>query len=70
MRSNELRAHMARHGDTNQTLAEYLGISNATCSEKINGKRDFSQTEIKHIKIRYQLTSEELDYIFFALEVS
>lgn len=67
---NELRAQMARHEDTNQSLASALDIAISTISEKINGKRDFTQKEIDFFKRRYNLTPEEIDVIFFASEVA
>ena len=69
MNKNELRAQMARYGDTGQTLAEALGMAINTLSEKMNGKRDFTQSEIRAIKQRYNLSPEEIDLIFFNLEV-
>ena len=70
MNKNELRAQMARHGDTGQTLAEALGISMQAFSEKINAKTSFKQTEIQCIINRYNLNAEDTQRIFFAIEVS
>ena len=67
MDKKELRAQMARHGDTNQSLADYLGISSAAFSKKINAVHDFRQSEIHKIIERYDLTAEEMEKIFFAL---
>jgi predicted transcriptional regulator len=69
MNKKELRAEMARHGDTNESLADYLGISAAAFSKKINAERDFRQTEIARIILRYSLTAEDVGRIFFAPEV-
>lgn len=69
MNKNELRAQMARHGDTGQTLAEALNIAVTSMSEKLNGKRDFTQSEISAIKRRYSLSPDEVDAIFFDFEV-
>lgn len=70
MNTNELKAQMARHGHTNHDLASIIGTSDATCSLKVNGKSDFSQTQIAAIKREYCLTDEEVNAIFFAEEVS
>lgn len=70
MNKKELRAYMARHGDTCQSLAEALGLSTSTFSDKINGHSCFRQTEIQIIIDRYELTAEEVMRIFFALDVS
>lgn len=67
MNGNELRAHMARHGDNSQTLAKALNLSLSAFSMKINGKRNFTQREIAFIKKRYDLTPDEIDLIFFSL---
>ena len=70
MNEKELRAVLARHGDTAKTLAENLGITEQTLSAKIRGIQDFWRHEIVLIKKRYRLTKEEVDTIFFASEVS
>lgn len=68
--TNELKAEIARHGDTMLTLAEKLDISTVSLSLKVNGKRDFRQREIAKIKEIYQLSNDRADAIFFALNVS
>lgn len=52
-------------GDTQNTLADVLGITKSTLSWKINGKTDFKQSEIKMIADRYNLTGEEIKSMFF-----
>ena len=62
-----LRSVMALYGDTSKNLAEYLGISEQILSKKINENgTEFKQGEIKRIKIRYNLTADQVDLIFFA----
>lgn len=68
--SNELRAQMARHGDTGATLAKALGITQKALSEKLTGKTDFTRCEIYGIKLRYNLSADEVDLIFFKYEVA
>ena len=70
MNKNELRAVMARYGDTAGSLARYLGMTDGTLSNKINGETDFWRKEVLQIKERYNLTAEEVDNIFFAPAVS
>ena len=67
-----LRSHMAKYGDTQESLAEYLGISLSRLNAKINeaGGADFKQTEIAFIKRRYGLSPRETDSIFFSCKVS
>lgn len=46
---NVLRGEMAKHGVTVEKLADCVGISRYTLSKKINGKVDFSLSEIRKI---------------------
>lgn len=62
-----LRSIMVLHGDTNKDLAEFLGISEQSVSNKINENgTEFKQGEIARIKARYNMTSKMVDDIFFA----
>ena len=70
MSKEELRAEMIRHKDTNETLADYLGISAAALSLKMTAKRDFKLSELQKIKQRYDLTASDMARIFFASEVA
>ncbi len=65
MNKNLLKSKMALYGDTGASLAEHLGISQNTFSLKLNGDAVFTQPEIQKIKEKYNLTSEEIDQIFF-----
>ena len=56
---------MALHGDTQGSLAQALEMAQETLSRKLNEQGEFSQSEIKVIKNRYNLTPEEVDAIFF-----
>lgn len=67
MKKEVLRSIMVLHGDTNRDLANYLGISEQSVSNKINENgTEFKQGEISRIKERYNLSSEQVDSIFFA----
>ena len=67
MKKEVLRSIMVLHGDTNKDLANFLGISEQSVSNKINENgTEFKQGEIVLIKARYDLTSEQVDRIFFA----
>lgn len=67
MNSKLLRSQMILHGDTNATLAEFLGISEQSVSNKINENgTEFKQGEIAKIKDRYNLDSDMIEQIFFA----
>lgn len=67
MNKELLRSIMVLHGDTNKDLADYLGITEQSMSNKINENgTEFKQGEIRLIRIRYKLTSDQVDRIFFA----
>lgn len=72
MNKRKLVAIMYEHGDTQQSLAEAMGISLQRFNAKINetGGAEFTQSEIRFIKERYNLTSEEVEEIFFTYDVS
>ena len=67
-----LESVMRLHGDTGETLSDYLGIARSTFSAKKNETNgaEFTQGEIARIKMRYNLDAEEVDMIFFAKKVS
>lgn len=68
MNKELLRSVMVLHGDTNRSLAASLGITEQSVSNKMNENgTEFKQGEISHIKTRYNLTSEQIDLIFFAI---
>ena len=67
MNKELLRYFMAKHGDTNNSLAEVLGISTVSVSSKMNEKgTEFKQGEIAKIKDRYNLSADQVESIFFA----
>ena len=67
MNKNAFVSMYKLHGDTQETLAKAIGISVQRLNAKINltGGADFTQSEIMAIKIRYNLTAEQIDDIFF-----
>ena len=67
MNKELLRSIMVLNGDTNKTLAAFLGISEQSVSNKINETgTEFRKSEIAKIKERYNLTRDQVDLIFFA----
>lgn len=62
---HRLKEQMDRYGDSQEELAEYLGVTYQTLSKKLNGHGDFSRTEIRKMKDRYSLTAQQIDHIFF-----
>lgn len=72
MNKNLFISKMKLFGDTQESLAEAVGISLSRLNAKINetGGAEFTKNEIKAIKLRYCLTAEEVDLIFFGTKVS
>ena len=68
--SNGLKATMVLHNDTQEKLAEYLGLPVSGLNARINGKTEFRRSEINAIRARYRLSAEETVDIFFAENVS
>lgn len=62
----ELKAVMVRYGDRQEDLAVALGISTSALNMRINGSIPFRQPEIEKIALRYKLTAEDIQRIFFA----
>lgn len=56
----ELMAEMARNGHTQGTLAELLNLPQSGISARLNGKIEFSKSEIDKICAFYNRTYEEL----------
>lgn len=68
MNAKLFRSVMVLHGDTNASLAAFLGITEQSVSNKINENgTEFKQGEIAKIKARYNLDSDQVDRIFFAV---
>jgi hypothetical protein len=67
MNKNMLISKMKLFGDTQQKLADALGLSLARTNAKINGTdgAEFTMGEMQIIKNRYRLTADEVDQIFF-----
>lgn len=68
MNSKELKIEMLRHNETGEHLAEFLGISRQTLSNKMCEKQNagFTQKEIARIKEHYGLSNDRVVEIFFA----
>ena len=65
-----LKAKMIINNDTGMELSKALGISETTLSAKLNGKSEFTRSEIAKIKERYRLSAIAVDEIFFNLKVT
>lgn len=71
MDRNLFRSVMVLNGDTNTSLAKFLGLSVQSVCNKINENgTEFKQGEIAKLKARWALNADMIDRIFFADMVS
>ena len=70
MDSLEMKVAMKRNNDTQEKLAEALGLQISGVNARINGKVDFRSSEIKKIIRRYHLTADDVNRIFFSSAAS
>lgn len=70
MNSLEMKVTMKRNEDTQEKLAEALGLQVSGVCARINGHIDFRTSEIEKIRERYKLSDDELVKIFFTTKVS
>lgn len=59
-----LKIKLLERGFTIPELAKAIGISQASIYVKLNGKRDFSYSEVMAIKKTLNLTVDEFNSIF------
>lgn len=70
MNSNELKAVMKRHGDTQEKLAEFLDLQPSGVNARVNGTIEFRASEIGKIVRRYSLSDADTMAIFFTEQAS
>lgn len=70
MNKQLLKAKMAENGETQTQLAAAMGIGASNLSDRINSKVPFRQDEIAFIRNHYHLSAQEVDRIFFGIELS
>ncbi len=66
--TNKLKSKWTEKGLLQSDVARMIGLSNTSFSLKMNGKIDFSLTEIQKISNLLVLSADERDAIFFAKE--
>lgn len=60
-----LRGEIRRRCQSEHTFAKMIGMSSATLSQKLNGKRDWKRSEmIKSMEVLLLPTSSIYDYFF------
>lgn len=62
----ELKVAMIRRNKRNKDLCKILGISPASLTLKMQGKRNFSLEQAQRINEAFNLTEDEKNRIFFA----
>ena len=62
----KLQGKMIEMGFSSLELSKAIGISQSAFFRKLSGISDFTREEIQHIRNLLNLTSEELESIFFA----
>ncbi len=66
MNSLEMKVAMKRNEDTQEKLAEVLGLQVSGINARINGHIQFRADEIGKIRRRYNLSGEDIVKIFFS----
>ena len=66
MKEKEMRAAMARAGMSSKLMAERLGISSTAFYNKLTGRTEFKNSEIRTVAKLLSLSAEEMENIFFA----
>jgi DNA-binding XRE family transcriptional regulator len=66
----KVRDLLSKYGQNQNDLAQILGLTYQSVSIKLNGHKDFTQSEIYRIMVLYRLTPEEVVDIFFTREES
>lgn len=70
MNTKEFRVALVRAEISQNELADRIGISRQSLSQKTNGKRDFKLSEIRKISEVLDLSSDDVNVIFFGNEVN
>lgn len=65
-RLNLFKSKLALNNKTIKEVAGAVGINEATLYRKINGTSDFTRNEIQLIRQFLNLSSEDVEEIFFA----
>lgn len=64
-RLNVFKSKLSLHEKTMRDVASAIGINEATLYRKVNGTSDFTRNEIQIIKQFLNLSSDEVESIFF-----
>ncbi len=67
--TKKLRALILERGFIQEQVAAHLGITTASLNYKINNKREFKASEIHALIELLEIKDEDVNGIFFALDV-
>lgn len=67
---DKFRAKMVEKGITIADVANVIGINETTLYRKMNGKSDFSRSEIQILKSLLNMSLDDAESIFFAQELA
>ena len=71
MNKKEFTIMMLKNNDTRESISKLLDIAKVTLSRKINENgTEFTRTEIEKLKDHWNLTAQDVDFIFFNSLVS
>ena len=65
----KLKQAMVAHGDTNNVLADFLGMTASNFSTIWNGRQQFQKKHMILIAVRYDLTPQDVWEIFLQHDV-
>lgn len=65
----EFKVEMAKHSDTQRTVATAMGVTPQTIGDKLRGPAEFKRSEIEKLIRYWDLSGERTLEIFFATEV-
>ncbi len=66
----ELRAAVARKNITARQIAAALHLSSTGLNNKMRGRTEFRESEIRTLSELLELTPEDINHIFFGISVN
>lgn len=68
MQNNRLRGKIREVCGTETTFADAMGMNKSTLSQKLNGKTEFSKSEIEKACDVLEISVDSIPYYFFGSE--
>ena len=63
---HRFREELEKRGGSLEEVADTIGVTYQTLSKKMNEHVQFTRNELFLIKIKYNLSADDMDYIFFS----